>query len=136
MPSDEPLWLPIEEVIEINREAVAAAGEPHYLLRPELLESAPANPKNKFAYGEMDILNLAVALLLAIGRNHPFYQGNKRTAFIAAEMFLEINGYMLDAPDTEDLAELIIKCIDDDESGEDDLVGFLRKYIIAAPDDD
>jgi death on curing protein len=135
LPSDEPFWLPIEEVIEINRAAVAAAGEPHSLLRPELLESALANPKNKFAYGEMDVLNLAMALLLAISRNHPFFQGNKRTAFIAAEMFLQINGYMLDAPDTENLAELIIKCIEDHDS-EVELESYLRKHIAATPDDD
>jgi death-on-curing protein len=135
LPSDEPFWLPLEEVIEINRDTVALTGEPFYLLRPDLLESAIANPINKFAYGERDMLTLAVALLLAIGRNHPFFQGNKRTAFIAAENFLQINGYILDAPDSEALAELIIECIENYALGPK-LERYLRRYIVAEPRED
>lgn len=125
MPSSEPLWLPIEEVIQINREAVGLTGEPFHLLKPELLESALDNPKNKFAYGEKDMLSLAMALLLALARNHPFLQGNKRTAFLAAEN---------NAADDEELAEMIIECIEDDTlSGA--LEEYLRAHIVAAPED-
>lgn len=54
---------------------------------------------------------LAVSLLLGIGRNHPFGQGNKRTAFEAADVFLKLNGYELKLPNTADAADLIADVI-------------------------
>lgn len=54
---------------------------------------------------------LAVALLLGIARNHPFTQGNKRTAFEAADAFLYLNGYELDVPDGPGFADLIVEVI-------------------------
>ena len=49
--------------------------------------------KNHWEYGEDDMLTLAIILLVGIARNHAFLQGNKRTAFISAEVFLNVNGY-------------------------------------------
>lgn len=135
MPSESPLWLPIEEVIAIAKEVVGETGEPFHILKPDLLESAVVNPINKYEYsGERDIVALAAALLLAIARNHPLLQGNKRTAFIAAENFLQINGYILLAPDTEDNADFIMECIET-EGAEQDLIDYLRSYIVTAPDE-
>ena len=103
----EPHWLPIEVVVQINRLLVGLTGEPHLLARPELLESALARPRNKFGYGEEDVVSLAVSLLVGIGRNHAFAQGNKRTAFIAAVDFLGVNGFALQVGDSEDLGRMI-----------------------------
>jgi death-on-curing protein len=99
---NEPNWLPLEAVLKINRDAVAATGE-NYLLRDQaLLESALGKPQNHWAYGdEDDVVVLAVQLLDGIAQNHCFEQGNKRTAFIAAVMFLKANGYDLTVPDGE-----------------------------------
>ena len=58
-----------------------------------LLESALARPRNAFAYGEEDIIVLAVALMAGIARAHAFEQGNKRTAFAAMRLFLCANGF-------------------------------------------
>ena len=63
-----------------------------------LLESALARPLNKFAYGETDIAALAAAYGFGIARNHPFVDGNKRTAFAAMIVFLGLNGIDLEAP--------------------------------------
>lgn len=70
-----------------------------------------ARPTNRWAYGEQDIANLAGILLLGIGMNHPFQQGNKRTALTAAKVFLQFNGYTFVAPDSEPLGALIERSI-------------------------
>jgi death-on-curing protein len=70
-----------------------------------------ARPKNRWAYGEQDVANLAGMLLLGIGMNHPFQQGNKRTALAAAKVFLQFNGYEFVAPDSAELGVLIERSI-------------------------
>jgi death-on-curing protein len=104
----EPDWLDADLIIEFNKLAVAAKEppEPHVLLKPDALESALANPINRWHYGERDAVVLAVVLLVSIGRNHPFFQGNKRCAFAAADYFLYLNGYELGLPDGVNLADL------------------------------
>jgi death-on-curing protein len=136
LPNDEPLWIPFDAVVEINRDAVAVTGEPFHLMQPNLLDSALAVPKNKYEYGgERDVFTLAVSLLLAIARNHAFFQGNKRTAFIAAHDFLQSNGYQLDIPDSEYLALLVIKGVEN-EISESTLEQTLRGYIVESPEHD
>ncbi len=110
MPS-EPVWLDAELLTEINREIVGRTGEPFLVRDRGLLESALARPINHWGYEEQDISVLAVTLLLGIARNHPFGQGNKRTAFAAAEAFLHANGYRLEAPDGAALADRVVDFI-------------------------
>ena len=57
-----------------------------------LLESALARPLNLASYGDPDTAELAALCAIAIARNHPFVDGNKRTAYVALESFLELNG--------------------------------------------
>jgi len=92
---NEPRWLPIEAVVEINRAVVVTSGEPHLLRDQGLLESALARPRNFFGFGEEDIVVLAVSLMVGIAQAHAFTQGNKRTCFVAMVQFLKINGYDL-----------------------------------------
>lgn len=93
MPS-EPRWLTPAEVIEINRIAVAETGEPHMLVQPAMLDGALGRPRNRYAYSrETDLGRLAAFMLVGISKNHAFQQGNKRTALIAADVFLTINGH-------------------------------------------
>ena len=110
MPS-EPVWLTEDQVTRINQRLVEKTGEPHLLLHPGLLSSGMARPVNRWAYGEQDVANLAGILLLGIGVNHPFQQGNKRTALTAAKVFLQFNGYSFVAPDSELLGALIERSI-------------------------
>jgi death-on-curing protein len=107
----EPVWLTDGQVIRINQRLVEKTGEPHVVLYPGLLSSGLARPKNRWAYGEEDVANLAGILVLGLGMNHPFQQGNKRTALTAAKIFLQFNGYTFVAPDTEELGALVERSI-------------------------
>lgn len=66
-----------------------------------LLDSALARPQNLAAYGEPDAAALAAAYAFGIARNHPFVDGNKRTAAVVSETFLMLSGYALAATDAE-----------------------------------
>jgi death-on-curing protein len=122
---NEPAWLPIEEVIDINEFVVEQTGEGYALLRRDLLESALARPRNAFYHGETNVLRLATTLLFAIANNHPFEQGNKRTGFYAFGEFLALNGYTLMAGDDQ-FGPMVIDVITGVMSEEE--------FIIAAQD--
>jgi death on curing protein len=108
----EPVWLDAAQIIELNRLVVAETGEPFAVRDEGLLESALGKPRNRWSYDqERDVVSLAVALPFGIARNHPFQQGNKRTAFEAAVIFIEANGYVFGAPDTADNADAITDVI-------------------------
>jgi len=69
-----------------------------------LLESALANPRNREAYANADLFDLAAAYAHALIRNHPFHDGNKRLALVAAGVFLEINGASLETSESDAVA--------------------------------
>ena len=133
---NEPFWLSRGTIERINRTAVGATGERHFLRDAALLESAIAKPRNQFLYGGVaDISTLAICLLAGITQNHPFEQGNKRTAFLASELFLNRNGYYLAALDSDDLAERVI-ALSVREISERDLTEFLDAYVLPSDLDD
>ncbi|CAK7270061.1 hypothetical protein SEPCBS119000_003896 [Sporothrix epigloea] len=66
-----------------------------------MLESAVASPQNHYRYGQNDIFQLAGTLAERIILNHPYQDGNKRTALLAADMFLKINGLQLQEKSVE-----------------------------------
>jgi death-on-curing protein len=72
-----------------------------------MLESALARPLNKTAYGGVSLFELAAAYLFGIVKDHPFVDGNKRTALAAADVFLADNGWSLEA-DKDDLYQLVL----------------------------
>jgi death on curing protein len=127
---NEPRWLPIEVVIEINRTVVTMTGERHFLRDPGLLESALARPQNAFAYGEEDIVVLAVRLLAGLAQAHAFEQGNKRVSFVAMTEFLMINSYDLAIDDVTSWAEEVIALVEH-RSTEDDFVRIIRPLVVA-----
>jgi death on curing protein len=65
-----------------------------------LLQSALARPRDRAGYGDPDVFDLAAAYAFGIARDHPFIDGNKRTPFVAAAVFLLDNGYEINADDT------------------------------------
>ena len=89
---NEPFWVQRGVVLMAHDEALAAHGGASGVRDMGLLESAMARPQNQFAYGETDAAALAAAYAFGIVRNHPFVDGNKRTAFMTAVLFLERNG--------------------------------------------
>ncbi len=104
--------LDVDDLITINRTICEGSGEPFLLRDRSLLESAWASPRNLQVFGGVnDPVRLAVHLALAIGRNHPFLQGNKRTAFDAMIIELELLGLTVNVPDVEPVADLFIAAI-------------------------
>jgi death on curing protein len=94
------VWIEISAIYAIHEEQLAEHGGGVGIRDIGLLESALGRPKNAAAYGDADVFQLAAAYGYGIAKNHPFIDGNKRTAFVATELFLELNGYELTADDT------------------------------------
>jgi len=90
-----PRWISKKQVLYIHARVIEKYGGSFGLRDAGLLESALARPENFYAYGEKDLFLLAVAYAEGIARNHPFIDGNKRTAYAAAGLFLYVNGYIL-----------------------------------------
>ena len=95
---NEPVWLDIDIVLDFHVEQLALFGGADGIRDRGLLESALARPINKFGYGETGLAALAAAYGFGIARNHPFIDGNKRTALASIIVFLGLNGVDLDAP--------------------------------------
>jgi death on curing protein len=93
----EPRWLDIDIVLDFHAEQLSLFGGADGIRDAGLLESALARPINKFAYGETDVAALAAAYGFGIARNHPFVDGNKRTALASMIVFLGLNSIDLDA---------------------------------------
>ncbi len=94
-------WTWIEESVvwAVHEAQLAEHGGSTGVRDAGLLASALARPLNQAAYGEPDAATLAAAYGFGIARNHPFIDGNKRTAFVCSELFLALNGYSLQADD-------------------------------------
>ncbi len=93
----EPVWLKRSVIDAMHDMLLAEHGGPAGLRDEGLLESALARPKNLYSYGEKDLFDLAAAYAFGIVKNHPFTDGNKRTSFLAAYVFLRTNGIQLTA---------------------------------------
>jgi death-on-curing protein len=131
----EPAWLSVETVSFINERVVAKTGEPFLLRNHVLLEMAVAKPKNHYHYRYVqDVVSLATTLLFGIARNHPFEQGNKRTGFLSAIVFLETNGYAIDLEDTDFPGRLVVAALEDRMS-EDDFADIVRLRTVELKDD-
>lgn len=94
----EPRWLLTRAVLALHSEQLAAHGGPTGVRDENMLESALARPKNIFAYvGDVSLCRLAAAYGFGIARNHPFVDGNKRTALFASILFLNLNGWDIES---------------------------------------
>jgi death-on-curing protein len=97
----EPIWLKREFIIAVHERLIADHGGGSGLRDAGLLESALARPQHQFNYGEPSLTELAAAYAVGVAKNHAFVDGNKRTAFVAAVVFLERNGLRLNASEAE-----------------------------------
>ncbi len=95
------IWLDPAVMRAVHDEQLAEHGGPVGLRHDGLLEPALARPQQMAAYGDPDLASLAAAYGFGIARNHPFVDGNKRTAFVAVELFLDLNGQTLAASDAD-----------------------------------
>lgn len=96
MSAGEPRWISKQAVLVLHDRSIALHGGRPGVRDDGLLESALQRAANRFGYdGVVDISALAATYLMAVASNHPFIDGNKRAALLAAALFLERNGRML-----------------------------------------
>jgi death on curing protein len=98
----EPVWITTELIEAIHERQLSEHGGPGGIRDRGMLESALARARQKYAYEPTsDLPTLAAAYAFGIATNHPFIDGNKRTAAVACELFLELNDYTLVAEDAD-----------------------------------
>lgn len=124
-----PRWLPKDIILAVHHRQLAEHGGAAGVRDEGLLDSALARPQNLFAYGEGDAAALAAAYAFGIARNHPFIDGNKRTAYVACELFLMANGFELASSDEESLAMMLGLAAG--EIGEAEFAAWLRDNVEA-----
>lgn len=96
----EPIWVLDDVVLAIHSMLLAEHGGGSGIRDSSMLDSALARAKQKISYEpNASIFDLAAAYSFGIAKNHPFVDGNKRTAFTIGTLFLEINGQILDVPE-------------------------------------
>ena len=99
-------------------------------LRDEgMLESALIRPPQKIAYSKPAIFEPAAAYLIGLVKNHPFIDGNKRTCYIAADVFLALNGWSVEASQEEIIT--IVLAVEADKIDEDGAAMFFKDTCVA-----
>ena len=94
-------WIDPAVVLAVHEEQLAEHGGAAGVRDVGMLDSALARPRNLAHYGEPDVCELAAAHAFGLARNHPFIDGNKRSAFVATVLFLMLNGWRLTASDAD-----------------------------------
>jgi death on curing protein len=120
----EPFWLTRQIVIAIHHEQLTIHGGASGLRDGGMLDSALDRPKDRSAYEQADLAELAAAYAFGIARNHPFVDGNKRTSLLALYTFLGVNGIDLIVPEAE--AAAIILALAAGEVNEEGLTRWIR----------
>ncbi len=94
---NEPTWIRLEECLAVHEMLISRFGGTQGIRNKAVLISALDRPKNRFHHEAATIPELAASLAYGIIQNHPFLDGNKRTGFVCAVMFIESNGYTFNA---------------------------------------
>lgn len=124
---NEPTWLTEQMVLAIHEDLISQYGGLSGVREQTLLEASLARPRHKFSYQpEAPLLELAAAYGFALCKNHPFVDGNKRTAFMAMYVFLGLNAYGFNAPEPEIV--LVMESLASGEIDEKALQVWLGKY--------
>jgi death-on-curing protein len=117
-------WLTVAMIVAIHDEQLLVHGGPSGIRDMGALESALDRPRNKWAYEQAELPELAAAYAYAIAKNHPFVDGNKRTALLALYTFLGINGIDFVVPEAD--ATAMILSLAAGEVGEEGLTRWIR----------
>jgi death-on-curing protein len=123
----EIAWVTREVAEAVHDRQLAEHGGGAGLRDAGLLESALARPQNLNHYGEPDLAAMAAAYAFGIARNHPFVDGNKRTAWVAARLFLRLNGGMLTFDKAE--ATVMMQALAAGELSEDEVAAWFRERL-------
>ncbi len=125
----EPDWLSLEVALAVHDRQLSEHGGPIGVRDQGALESALARPLNQWSYGEEDLCALASAYAFGIARNHPFADGNKRTAWVFARLFLRLNGQNITFTPREAIA--VVLSLAAGELNEQELADWFRQRVIA-----
>ena len=123
----QPHWLDSRDAMAIHDRQIAEHGGISGLRDSNLLDSALARPVNQWNYGKTDPAALAAAYAFGIARNHPFADGNKRTAWVLARLFLALNGYSLKF-DQGNATQMVI-ALAAGELSEEELTAWFRDHL-------
>jgi len=123
----EPLFLRLNEIIEIHNDQIVRYGGLAGIRDRGLLQSAVAMPMSSFGgqYLHPDLYEMAAAYLFHLVKNHAFVDGNKRVGTVAALVFLELNGVEVNADETE--FEKLVLDVADNKSGKSAVAEYLRR---------
>jgi len=124
---EEPVWVSQQVVFAIHSDQLSQhGGTPGLRVRDEtLLESSLARPCHLLAYDTPDYFDLAAAYGYGLVKNHPFIDGNKRTAFMTLYVFLRLNGWVLAVPEVE--VVMMMEQLSTDETSQAQLAEWLRQ---------
>lgn len=130
------VWLQAEVLIAVHEAQLAEHGGAPGTRDTGLFESAIARPFNLDAYGlpdgrAPDVADLAASYGYGISRNHPFIDGNKRTGFVAVELFLRLNGWQLTALDGDCVVTMLAVAAGDIPEGA--FADWLRIHAVRLP---
>lgn len=127
----EPVWVLTDAVLAIHQMLLAEHGGVPGVRDQTLLDSALARPRQRLSYDEnTSIFELAASYSFGLASNHPFGDGNKRIALTVAAVFLELNGYSLNAPEAE--AVIMYEQLASGSVDERSLADWLRESSIIA----
>ena len=123
------VWVQDKVVLAIHEAQLTEHGGAEGIRDEHGLASALARPQNRVAYGdEQDAASLAASYAFGISRNHPFVDGNKRTAFVVMELFLELNGSRLEAPDADCITAM--EALAAGQFPENSLAKWVREHLV------
>ena len=124
----EPFWISEEIATTIHADQIAQHGGSPGIRDENLLSASLARPRHLFVYGEPTLFDLAAAYGYGLAKNHPFIDGNKRTAFMVMYTFLGLNGYFLEVPEMEVVA--IMERLASDGETQDSLAKWLKENSV------
>ena len=126
-------WVSTQLALTIHARQLAEHGGIDGLRDQGLLDSALARPQHLLAYSQDSphIAQLAAAYAFGIARNHPFLDGNKRTAAVVCETFINLNGYDLTA-DNQSMYLTFLE-LAEGKLSEEDLANWLRDHVVQRP---
>jgi death-on-curing protein len=96
-----PVWVHPQTVLLLHEQSLAEFGGEGGIRDEGLLDSALKKPENLFSYGKPTLFDLAASYAFGLVKNHPFIDGNKRAGFVTAVVFLELNGYDVQASEAD-----------------------------------
>jgi death-on-curing protein len=127
--NEEPRWIGRLVVEAVHFDTIRTFGGMHGLRDEDALESALARPRQKWSYGdEPDLAALGASYAFGLVRNHPFHDGNKRMGFLAAAVFLGINGAEIEAPEAEVVTAMLGLAAGD--VSEEEFAEWLRGHLV------